>query len=431
MYGDRAKNVGPPPGSSATESQERALVRLWDLAKVFVDEKEKRGVPRAPEFGWETGEVVEKAARLTLRQVLPGLPSPDHGGLVDIQEVLPEELADVLNDPVRLMKEDPADRRPKPRVLCDDDEWPKIVQAMYERNLVTAVEHPVRFDGAVAENGAFGVVKPGKELDTGESALRLIMDLRMTNWMMEQIEAETHTLSGAAIFQRLIMEENQQVLVSGEDLTAAFYLFRLPTIWSRFMTLGKPVDRSILGLSGAGKVHAGLVVLPMGWHSSVGLMQAAHRRIALGSPLRGGASLSDLAEITKHSVFPEVEDGALWSIYLDDATLLEKMEEKKSADMAGKPPQEQKRLRDAYAWWGIPTNKGKTLEREREAERLGALLDGKQGILRTKTSRSLGLIFLGTWIRPNLGRQRKPFRCMPEKPSTSSSSGDACCQLWR
>ena len=53
--------------------------RLWDLIKVFVDDKpEKGGVPRTPRWDWEqelgqlrvsyTGEVVEK--------ILPGLPTP-------------------------------------------------------------------------------------------------------------------------------------------------------------------------------------------------------------------------------------------------------------------------------------------------------------------------------------------------------------------
>ena len=62
--------VGPPAGR-ATAQQESALCRIWDLVKVFVDEKPKKGgVPRTPEGGWEndlgrlrvsyTGEVVEK-----------------------------------------------------------------------------------------------------------------------------------------------------------------------------------------------------------------------------------------------------------------------------------------------------------------------------------------------------------------------------------
>ena len=61
--------------------------------------------------------------------------------------------------------------------------------------------------------------------------------------------------------------------------------------------------------------------------------------------------------------------------------------------------EEQERLRKAYSWWGIPTNPDKSLKREVQAERLGALIDGKAGVLRTTTLRSLQVISLGTWIR--------------------------------
>ena len=46
-----------------------------------------------------TGEVVEKAMPLTLRQILPGLPSVDHGAMVDLCELLPADLADTLRQP--------------------------------------------------------------------------------------------------------------------------------------------------------------------------------------------------------------------------------------------------------------------------------------------------------------------------------------------
>ena len=36
-----------------------------------------------------TGEVLEKAVPLTLAQIFPGLLSVEHGGSVDIMEVLP------------------------------------------------------------------------------------------------------------------------------------------------------------------------------------------------------------------------------------------------------------------------------------------------------------------------------------------------------
>eukprot|EP00438_Fugacium_kawagutii_P014155 Skav213268 [mRNA] locus=scaffold2944:31681:35312:+ [translate_table: standard] len=197
--------------------------------------------------------------------------------------------------------------------------------------------------------------------------------------MMKQIEGDTGSLTGAATFQRVIIEEGSELLVSGEDLTSAFYLFRLPPQWVNYLLLEKPVSKRDIGLKGTGRCYLGLTVLPMGWHSSVGLMQAAHRRLALSSPLNGGAGLHELAEISRRSEFPELDDHAGWSVYLDDTTILEQVASNVAESLKGKPPPEQEQLKRAYAWWGIPTNDKKSLVRESKAERLGAMIDGKTG----------------------------------------------------
>ena len=419
-YGDRARQERPSPGGDASAAQEAALNRLWDSLKIYIDEKDKKGVPRTPLEEWRntiadlsisyTGEVVEKAALLSLKQVLPGLPSPDHGGLVDILEILPPDLGEQLKDPEKLIKDDFPDPMPRPKVMCEDAEWDLVVKAMYERGLVRAATQMPSVHGKMVVNGAFGVPKAGKTLPSGEDVLRLIIDLRATNWMMHQIEGDATTLSGAATFQRIVVEEGSQLLVSGEDLTSAFYLFRLPEVWSNFMVLDKPVPKTIVGLEGPGLVHVGLAVLPMGWHSSVGLMQAGHRRLALGSPLNGGAGLSSLAEITKASSFPDLDEGPGWAIYLDDTTIIEKVQEKIAKELEGKEPELQERLKKAYQWWGIPTNEGKSLKRQAVAERLGAVLDGKAGVLRASALRKLQISSLGAWIRSQRAVSRKALQ---------------------
>ena len=113
MYGDRAVGTRPTPSGQATAPQERALETLWELVRVFIDEKEANGVPRTSMEDWDvaidslrvsyTGEVIEKAVPLTLNQVLPGLPSPEHGGLVDILAVLPEEPQETVKHPEKLV----------------------------------------------------------------------------------------------------------------------------------------------------------------------------------------------------------------------------------------------------------------------------------------------------------------------------------------
>lgn len=88
-------------------------------------------------------------------------------------------------------------------------------------------------------NGAFGVGMPNKVTEKGEPVLRFIMDLRATNYCMKQIDGEVGHLCGAASFQRVVIESGQELLVSGEDLTAGFCLFRLPEEWSNYSSARK------------------------------------------------------------------------------------------------------------------------------------------------------------------------------------------------
>eukprot|EP00435_Cladocopium_sp_Y103_P065245 s1365_g27.t1 len=172
-------------------------------------------------------------------------------------------------------------------------------------------------------NGVFGVPKGDKVTPEGLPILRLIMDLRCTNYCMRQIEGDVSHLTGATTFQRLLVEMDEDLLISGEDPTSA-----------------SPRPQS----------------------------SRAAMKVQCGT-------------------------------YLDDTTILERVEKGLTAELEGTPAQEQQQLRLAYEWWGIPTNANKSLQRASDAERLGALIDGKSGTLRTRSKRSLDLFWLGSWIR--------------------------------
>eukprot|EP00438_Fugacium_kawagutii_P034020 Skav221004 [mRNA] locus=scaffold1846:71194:78195:+ [translate_table: standard] len=411
-----------PPGATATVAQEKALLRIWEMVKTFLDEKEpKKGVPRTPSGSWEEeleklrvsyqGEVTEKARPLTLSQILPGLPSADHGGLVDILEVVDEKMRRKLERPEVMVREDVPEEIPRPQVLCEDGEWEQVVKALYDRHLVIPIsQHPV-VQGEEVLNGAFGVVKPDRFTEAGDPILRMIFDLRASNTILDQLEGDVRTLCGAAGFQKLLIEEGNQVLVSGDDLTAAFYLFRLPERWANYMALRKPVRKSLFQEGAKGTTMVGVTVLPMGWSSAVAIMQNAHRQLALRTELRFGAALMAKAEIRRDSVFPDLqEDCPAWAIYLDDTTFLETVADGVAEELKGQPAEMQEKMRQVYGWWGIPVNKAKALERVQKAERLGALLDGKKGVLRASTKRCLDLIGLGSWIRSSPKVARKALQ---------------------
>lgn len=202
-----------------------------------------------------------------MEQILPGLPTPNHGGLVDILEVVDDKLRQRLLRPDLMLRE-VIEEVPQPRVMCEDGEWPKVVKALYERHLVVPVNTRPSVRGEPVLNGAFGVVKPQKYTDTGLPVLRMIVDLRASNTILEQLEGDVRTLTGAAAFQKLMMGPDEELLVSGDDLTAAFYLFRLPPTWPQYLVLRKPVPWNIFEPDRPGETLVGLAVLPMGWTSS-------------------------------------------------------------------------------------------------------------------------------------------------------------------
>ena len=424
--GSKAGGKVPVTGGQATAAQEACLNRIWEGVKQFVDQRsaEKTGVPRTPDLDWDTaveklrvsytGDVVEKARPLTLEQILPGLPKKEHGGIVSLLDVVSESVREKLLNPASLIREEVLGELPKPRIMAEPGEWPKIARALLERGLVRPVKNVPSLDGQLALNGAFGVVKAGKTTESGKEVLRFIMDLRCTNMVTQVIEGDVRTLSGAPSYQHIVLDDGDLLAISGDDLTAAFYLFSLPPAWSELMVFREKVDYHELGLEGEGSTYLGAAALPMGWHSAVGVMQGLHRQLALRPPERFGAGLSEALEIRRDDIFPEMPEEAMaWTIYLDDTTFLEKVSKRAWSSIKGRPPAEEEALRRAYRWWGIPTNEKKALERVVKAERLGAYLDGAVGTLGGSTSRLLELIGLGSHIRslPRVTRKQLQVYC--------------------
>ena len=260
-------------------------------------------------------------------------------------------------------------------------------------------EDPVEVKGKPLLNGSFGVIKPGKYLDDERPILRLIMDFRATNSVTRILTGDVRTLSGSPALQHVVLPQGRVLRLSADDLVSAFYLFALPAEWSRLMCFSGKVSWKSLGYEREGQVYVGATVLPMGWASAVGVLQHAHRRLALRSPLVGGAGLLGSCEIRRDSLFPDLEvEGQLWSLYLDDTNLLEILEKKVAAELEGKAPEEQERLRRAYHHWGIPVCPNKSLLRASKGEKLGAVLDGDKGLLKGATRRALESISLGLWI---------------------------------
>ena len=174
------------------------------------------------------------------------------------------------------------------------------------------------------------------------------MDLRATNAVLKIIAGDIATLAGASAFTSVVVEDGKVITISGDDLVSSFDLFKMPAAWLPYLAFERSVSWRALGIEKDGATFLSAGVLPMGFSSSVGLMQHVHRRLALwGSPC--GAELQRALEIRKDRVWPFLgEDSPVWVLYLDDSTFLNVLEAEVAKRLEGKPPQEQDMLRKAY-----------------------------------------------------------------------------------
>ena len=389
------RSTGRVCRKKATVAQKAIQDRIWQAVRVFMDDTSETSEKLLKSPGYEDwhgkldgvrisyqGQAVPKAQLLTLEQILPGLPPEGYGGCVQLVDLCEGLTKDRLLDPAKcvLSGEELPLKLPQPKVMAKEDDWNKIAAALYQRGLVRPVDNVAKVDDQMILNGAFGVPKPGKTLEDGRDILRFIMDFRAVNSVMKIIEGDVRTLTGAPAFQHIVMPMGSVIRISADDLVSAFYLFGLPKAWSQLMAFNVPVKWKSLGIEKEGETYVGACVLPMGWSSAVGLMQHAHRRLALRGFPGGGAGLLPGLEIRRDEIFPEVEcdGGAAWSLYLDDMTIIELLEEKAAKSVEG-----------IYSL-GDPHQQGQSA-----AE---GVLDGEKGLLRCSSKRALASLSLAAML---------------------------------
>ena len=71
--------------------------------------------------------------------------------------------------------------------------------------------------------------------------------------------------------------------MDSEDFVSIFNLVRLPPCWHRYMAFEKQVDARVFGGALGTMVYAAMAVLPMGWISSVAVIQSIVRSLVFDS----------------------------------------------------------------------------------------------------------------------------------------------------
>jgi len=203
------------------------------------------------------------------------------------------------------------------------DEAPKIFRLLFERGVIDFVEAGQVYSDKKGPflSGLFGVPKPNKVTSDGKPILRLIMNLIPINRALEVILGDIAELPSASTWQQLVLSEGDSISISQADMASAFYLFRVPTPWLKFLCFNFKLKGKDLGLPGSRDIYPACRVLPMGWASSVGVMQMASRELIRRAKCLEGHELSKQGPIPRWFVdwakgVPS--SAAWWQVYLDN-----------------------------------------------------------------------------------------------------------------
>ena len=370
------------------------------------------------------GEPVVVMEDIRADKVIAAWPKMGQAAVQDALAFLPEKLKAKLLDPPSCLKpvhEWPAEPH-KSRVRASDEEWNKVVQAAYERGLMVAVEVDDVFKdqkGRPVLNGA-GAVKKEKKVDGKMiSTQRFISNLIPSNMFQDRLEGDDKLLPYLGQLTLLEQEEEEVWLVDSEDFTSCFNLFRLPPVWHKFMAFDKPVDAALLGGEPGKAVYPAMAVLPMGWISSVAVVQSIVRSLVFKE-----ADIPPESEVAKTQPLPAGDD--LTVIYLDSYDQLRKFkkgcEEVVKADMS----ERHKRFLRVCEDLALPLNDGKRLV----ASTLGALqggeLDGEEGRYGLSVQKMVEVVTLGATLLAKEKWSEAELRHFVASGAPSSPSWRVC-----
>lgn len=348
------------------------------------------------------GEEVGVCHRLSLAQVLPALPPADHGGAVEAVEYVSTHTRELLMNPGLSILED--DGRPLPKmqgiVHADPQEMNLIAEELVKRGVCKWIRRDTvyTYRGQAILNGLFGVEKPST-LSDGRPILRLIMNLVSTNAVLRQFKGATQNLPAITSWMSTVANQDEEIQFWQSDMSNAFYLFKIPDAWGPLLSFN--VHSTIRDPLSGESVPAVLScrVLPMGWLSSVAVMQEISEKILLqrGLPVD--------AQVTRCKPLPRWMVGILdeankhkrvwWHVYLDNFAAGQVCEHKCDL-VAGDAVHELAEL--AWSEAGIISSAKKRKSRKTEIEELGAFLDGKVGYLGGSSERFLKLIHATFWV---------------------------------
>ena len=352
-----------------------------------------------------SGEEVRIAQAISWKSIESSF--PPEVGCLDIRDFCFGGVAHFINhiDDTILPVEDQIRLKP-PSVMVESKGWEEIACGLVRRGLCEVIPEDEVFhvDHQPLLNGLFSVSKD--EVKDGVPLSRLIMNLKPWNRVSRSLTGDVGTLPSITQLGSLHLHDDDVLVTSSEDLRCFFYLFKVPSSWTKYMAFAKEAPRCLVP---RGEEHrrwflAGRV-LPMGYLNSVGIAQHIHRAVvqrAIGSLKGLGLTIQELRRDRTFSSFPN-----LFRVYLDNFDQLQKVDRKTAALVAGTPSNVVEQIRECYSEAGLPRHPKKTVQQALSAEVQGAWLDGEEGKLYAKPSKVAKYVRLALEL---LGRGRASQR---------------------
>ena len=327
------------------------------------------------------GEEVLTARFTSWGHISPAL--PDEVGTVSLEHITELGVHDyVTNFDSYLLPVDDMVLGRAPKVMVPPEAWEELAAGLISKGIcgVISEDDVFKVKGQPVLNGMFGVSK--NEWTSGANPLeihRLIMNLIPINQLCRGVQGDVSTLPGWASLAPLYLMEDEELVVSSEDVRCFFYIFKTPPAWWRFMAFNKRLPSSLCPHHDkGGRYYLCSHVLPMGFKNSVSIAQHIHRLIVR---MAGGDCINLSwagSEIRKDRPFSSLNP--LIRVYLDNFDQLEKVDKKMASLVSGRPSAETLALRAEYERWGIPHHPKKSVSQASKAEVQGAIVDGREGV---------------------------------------------------
>lgn len=349
-----------------------------------------------------TGEEYGVCHPLSLSQILPALPPKEHGGAIDLLQLVSGTTRHLLLHPESLEAEDVGQELPKlqGKIHVRMGELNGVADELVSRGICFwfPLSRVKRIRGTPVLNGLFGVPKQTLTPE-GLPILRVIMNLVPGNSITKQIRGAVRNLPHITAWLSTFIEDGERIQLWQSDMSNAFYLFKIPLEWAPYLSFN--VRRWISKKDGSGDEEEMVLacrVLPMGWSSSVGVMQEVSERLLwLGQlprssqlvrnravPLWMVGLLRDSAE----------QHRAWWHVYLDNFAAGEIVSQYEG--------EEGDRLHilaeEAWLKAGVLSSEKKKRRGVEAVQELGAHVDGETGTIGPSGERVIKLIQGTLWL---------------------------------